>query len=142
MKGPYQHVHSALYISQEILGSIHCIVPVLSPQSKATSKASTYIALRTSSRTPRAEDLQVLKGQSVTNAEAIRLLISIMALSGTPAKGSAAYKKKDGTLTLSKPFTFLTWLPHGARDNEKAVNITVEHITSMLRVGETQKTHH
>jgi hypothetical protein len=55
-------------------------------------------------------------------------------------KGSAAYKKKDGTVTISKDQTSLVWLPHGARDNEKAVIVTVAYITSMLNFTSSSKT--
>jgi len=48
-----------------------------------------------------------------------------------PVKGLAAYKKKDGTLSISKDQKSLVWLPVGARDSEKSVNIAVSDISSM-----------
>lgn len=45
-------------------------------------------------------------------------------------KGLAAYKKKDGTLTISKDQKSILWQPLGA---EKGVTIAVADITSMLQ---------
>lgn len=54
-----------------------------------------------------------------------------------PIKGSAAYKKKDGTVSISKDQTSLIWLPHGARDNENAVAIKVANITNLQQTPES-----
>jgi TFIIH p62 subunit, N-terminal domain len=45
-------------------------------------------------------------------------------------KGLAAYKKKDGTLSISKDQRSIVWLPVGARDADKSVSIPVASITS------------
>ena len=46
-------------------------------------------------------------------------------------KGLAAYKKKDGTLSISKDQRSIVWLPVGARDADRSVSIPVASITSM-----------
>lgn len=46
-------------------------------------------------------------------------------------KGLAAYKKKDGTLSISKDQRSIVWLPIGAREGDKSVAIPVANITSM-----------
>lgn len=46
-------------------------------------------------------------------------------------KGLAAYKKKDGTLSISKDQRSIVWLPVGARDADKSLSIAVAEITSM-----------
>lgn len=45
-------------------------------------------------------------------------------------QGAAAYKKKDGTLSIAKDQKSIQWLPVGARDAEKAVTIPVVNISS------------
>jgi transcription initiation factor TFIIH subunit 1 len=45
-------------------------------------------------------------------------------------KGLAAYKKKDGMLSISKDQRSIVWLPLGARDADKSVSIAVVNITS------------
>ena len=45
-------------------------------------------------------------------------------------QGAAAYKKKDGTLSIAKDHKSIKWLPVGARDTENAVTIAVANITS------------
>jgi transcription initiation factor TFIIH subunit 1 len=45
-------------------------------------------------------------------------------------RGSAAYKKKDGTLSISKDQTSVLWIPIQARD-ASTVTINVADITSM-----------
>jgi transcription initiation factor TFIIH subunit 1 len=52
-------------------------------------------------------------------------------------KGLAAYKKKDGTLSISKDQRSIVWLPVGARDNDKSVSIAVANITSTLSLRES-----
>jgi transcription initiation factor TFIIH subunit 1 len=49
-------------------------------------------------------------------------------------QGAAAYKKKDGTLSIAKDQKSIQWLPVGARDNEKAVTVAVADIISMCKV--------
>jgi transcription initiation factor TFIIH subunit 1 len=49
-------------------------------------------------------------------------------------QGAAAYKKKDGTLSIARDQKSIQWLPVGARDTEKAVNIAVANITSTCNV--------
>jgi len=49
-------------------------------------------------------------------------------------QGAAAYKKKDGTLSIARDQKSIQWLPVGARDTEKAVTIAVANITSMCNV--------
>lgn len=49
-------------------------------------------------------------------------------------KGLAAYKKKDGTLTISKNQRSIVWLPIGAADNDKNVSIAVANITSTFHL--------
>jgi transcription initiation factor TFIIH subunit 1 len=45
-------------------------------------------------------------------------------------RGSAAYKKKDGTLSISKDQTSVLWIPIQTRD-ASSVTINVADITSM-----------
>jgi transcription initiation factor TFIIH subunit 1 len=45
-------------------------------------------------------------------------------------RGSATYKKKDGTLSISKDQKSVQWLPLGARDPDKAMTIAVAKISS------------
>jgi transcription initiation factor TFIIH subunit 1 len=52
-----------------------------------------------------------------------------------PPSGAASYKKKDGTLTLSKDEQTLTWSPAGA--GPAGLNIAVTTITSMCRIAST-----
>lgn len=47
-----------------------------------------------------------------------------------PAKGSAAYKKKDGTLTISSDQTSLAWTPISPRGAAPGVVMKVADITS------------
>lgn len=47
-------------------------------------------------------------------------------------RGSAAYKKKDGTLSISKDQTSILWIPIQARDAAPSVTIKVTDITSMF----------
>jgi transcription initiation factor TFIIH subunit 1 len=49
-------------------------------------------------------------------------------------KGLAAYKKKDGTLSISKDQQSIDWLPVGAGDNDKIVSIAVANITSTFHL--------
>ena len=46
-------------------------------------------------------------------------------------KGLAAYKKKDGTLSVSKDQRSLVWLPVAARDAAGSVHLAIANITSM-----------
>ncbi len=46
-------------------------------------------------------------------------------------KGSAAYKKKDGTLTISKDQKTILWTPVTPRGAPPGVTIDVTDITSM-----------
>ena len=48
----------------------------------------------------------------------------------TNIRGSAAYKKKDGTLSISKDQTSIIWVPLQTRD-ASSVTIHVADITSM-----------
>lgn len=52
----------------------------------------------------------------------------------TNIRGSAAYKKKDGTLSISKDQTSILWIPIQTRDASSVI-INVADITSMLRKG-------
>ena len=46
-------------------------------------------------------------------------------------KGLAAYKKKDGTLIISKDQRAIVWQPHaGSREADKGLSIAVADITS------------
>jgi transcription initiation factor TFIIH subunit 1 len=47
------------------------------------------------------------------------------------ARGSAAYKKKDGTLSISKDQTSILWIPIQSQD-APSVTIKVADITSMF----------
>lgn len=53
----------------------------------------------------------------------------------TNVRGSAAYKKKDGTLSISKDQTSILWLPIQTRD-ASSVAINVADITSMCHKGQ------
>jgi transcription initiation factor TFIIH subunit 1 len=48
-------------------------------------------------------------------------------------KGSAAYKKKDGTLTVSKDQKTILWTPVAPRGAPPGVTIAISEITSMSR---------
>jgi transcription initiation factor TFIIH subunit 1 len=45
-------------------------------------------------------------------------------------QGAAAYKRKDGKLSIAKDQKSIQWFPVGVRDTEKAVTIAVANITS------------
>lgn len=47
-----------------------------------------------------------------------------------PAKGSAVYKKKDGTLTIGKDESSITWTPIAPRGAPPGLVIKVSDITS------------
>jgi hypothetical protein len=49
-----------------------------------------------------------------------------------PPKGSAVYKKKDGTLTVSNDRKSVTWTPIAPRGALPSVTIQVSEITSKL----------
>ena len=49
-----------------------------------------------------------------------------------PVRGSAIYKKKEGTLSISKDQKSILWLPITPRDGDAGVTIAVPHITSKL----------
>ncbi|TVY80612.1 General transcription and DNA repair factor IIH subunit tcf-29 [Lachnellula suecica] len=51
-------------------------------------------------------------------------------------QGAAAYKKKDGTLSIAKDQKSIQWLPVGARDAEKAVTIPVVNISNLQQTPE------
>ncbi|CZT46079.1 related to RNA polymerase II transcription factor [Rhynchosporium secalis] len=51
-----------------------------------------------------------------------------------PITGVAAYKKKDGTLTISNDQKSIVWLPHGS---DKGVTILVANITNLQQTPET-----
>jgi hypothetical protein len=46
-------------------------------------------------------------------------------------RGSAVYKKKDGTLSISKDQKSILWIPLQPRDAENGLTIAVAEITSM-----------
>jgi transcription initiation factor TFIIH subunit 1 len=48
-------------------------------------------------------------------------------------KGSAAYKKKDGTLTVSKDQNTILWTPVAPRGAPPGITIAVSEITSMSK---------
>jgi transcription initiation factor TFIIH subunit 1 len=50
-------------------------------------------------------------------------------------RGSAAYKKKDGTLSISKDQASILWIPIQTRDSAPNVTIKVTDITSMSQTG-------
>lgn len=47
-----------------------------------------------------------------------------------PVQGLAAYKKKDGTLSITVDQKSIQWLPLKAAGAESAINIAVADITS------------
>jgi transcription initiation factor TFIIH subunit 1 len=50
---------------------------------------------------------------------------------GPPPSGSAAYKKKDGVLSMSSDFQSVAWKPKAAGDTgDGALTISVKDITS------------
>jgi len=56
-------------------------------------------------------------------------------------KGLAAYKKKDGTLIISKDQRAIVWQPHAsAREADKALSIAVADITSGFHASEHMET--
>ncbi|KAG4413758.1 hypothetical protein IFR04_013108 [Cadophora malorum] len=52
-----------------------------------------------------------------------------------PITGAAAYKKKDGTLTIAKDQKSIVWLPHAGSD--KGLTIPVANITNLQQTPET-----
>lgn len=48
-------------------------------------------------------------------------------------KGSAAYRKNNGTISIAKDQMSVIWNPLGVDDIEKAIVIAVADITSMLK---------
>jgi hypothetical protein len=57
--------------------------------------------------------------------------ISLRLTMAPSVKGLAAYKKKDGALSISKDQRSIVWQPHvGAREADKSVSIAVANITS------------
>ncbi len=47
-----------------------------------------------------------------------------------PPRGSAAYKKQDGTLVLSKDSQSVSWTPVAPPGSKPALTLPVESITS------------
>lgn len=47
-----------------------------------------------------------------------------------PPRGSAAYKKKDGTLALSKDIQSVSWTPMAPPGSKAALTLSVSSITS------------
>ncbi|PQE15885.1 hypothetical protein CJF31_00008476 [Rutstroemia sp. NJR-2017a BVV2] len=54
-----------------------------------------------------------------------------------PVQGLAAYKKKDGTLSITADQKSIQWLPLKAAGAESAVNIAVADITNLQQTPET-----
>ncbi|KAM3078222.1 RNA polymerase II transcription factor B subunit 1 [Clarireedia jacksonii] len=54
-----------------------------------------------------------------------------------PVQGLAAYKKKDGTLSITTDQKSIQWLPLKATGAESAVNIAVADITNLQQTPET-----
>lgn len=52
-----------------------------------------------------------------------------------PPKGSAVYKKKDGTLAVSSDRKTVTWTPVAPRGAPPGVTVKVEEITSRSKVA-------
>ena len=48
-----------------------------------------------------------------------------------PPSGSASYKKKDGTLTISQDSQSVSWIP-AASGASGSITLSVAHITSMF----------
>ena len=46
-------------------------------------------------------------------------------------KGAAAYKKKDGTITITDDYKRVIWTPASAPDGPPVVSLTVSNIASM-----------
>ena len=46
-------------------------------------------------------------------------------------RGAAAYKKKDGTITITDDYKRVTWTPNSAPDGPPTVSLTVSDIASM-----------
>lgn len=53
-----------------------------------------------------------------------------MAASAKSVRGSAVYKKKDGTLSIAKDQKSLLWIPLQYKDGASGVTIVITHITS------------
>ena len=51
-----------------------------------------------------------------------------------PPRGSAAYKKKDGTLTVSKDGQSVSWTPVAPPRSEPALALPVSSITSASKL--------
>lgn len=52
-------------------------------------------------------------------------------------KGSAIYKKKDGTLSISKDQKTLIWMPLQARDASSSISLEILRITNLQQTPET-----
>lgn len=52
-----------------------------------------------------------------------------------PLRGSAAYKKKDGTLAISKDGQTLSWTPVVPPRSEPALTVPVSSITSESKLA-------
>jgi hypothetical protein len=86
---------------------------------------------------PRAKNCSVRPKEAVRHISAGSDAGGIVPLRSTMApsiKGLAAYKKKDGTLSVSKDQRSIVWLPVGAGDNNKSVSIAVANITSTFHL--------
>jgi transcription initiation factor TFIIH subunit 1 len=53
-------------------------------------------------------------------------------------RGSAAYKKKDGTLSISKDQASILWIPIQSRDATSSVTINVTDIISRFQEAESR----
>ena len=54
-----------------------------------------------------------------------------------PPRGSAAYKKKDGTLALSTDSQTVSWTPIAPKGSKPALTLPVSSITSELELERT-----
>ncbi|RKF62962.1 General transcription and DNA repair factor IIH subunit tcf-29 [Erysiphe neolycopersici] len=52
-------------------------------------------------------------------------------------KGSAAYKKKDGIISITKDKSSVMWSPSSTNSNEKAITIAVSDITNLQQTPES-----
>lgn len=67
---------------------------------------------------------------NISTASFPRRTYSIHGIEMAPPRGSAAYKKKDGTLALSKDGQTVAWTPVAPSGSQPAVVLHVSKITS------------
>ncbi|RDW65017.1 hypothetical protein BP6252_10668 [Coleophoma cylindrospora] len=60
-----------------------------------------------------------------------------MSSSAKSVRGSAVYKKKDGTLSIAKDHKSLLWIPLQYKDGVSGVTVAIAHITNLQQTPES-----